>query len=244
MFFSIHMSWNRALIRVRPPYFETMFFPSFSKTTPFFFHGKSPQNFPRHPGPWTKSSRSLNMWSWPRTWHGCLFKVAHGLKDFLPGIFSWWNWEFCGVLMFFLSEWDRIWACPGTGFQEIPFMDFSGWIFTFCVCPQSLQHMLFGPSMNRYELQGVVVSCKSYVFPKFWPHWNLPTVRGLHQKWSSCIRVRHPGYNAVVRNQIELNVSNQLLWNQAIYLHMWGFQVLQKVTTGTLRTGAPHISGL
>ena len=26
----------------------------------------------------------------------------------------------------FLSEWDRIWACPGTDFQEIPFMDFSG----------------------------------------------------------------------------------------------------------------------
>ena len=146
-----------------------MFFPSFSKTTPFFFHGKSPQNFPRHPGPWTKSSRSLNMWSWPRTWHGCLFKVAHGLKDFLPGFFHGGIGSFVEFWCFFLSEWDRIWACPGTGFQEIPFMDFSGWIFTFCVCPQSLQHMLFGPSMNRYELQGVVVSCKSYVFLNFDP---------------------------------------------------------------------------
>ena len=33
------------------------------------------------------------------------------------------------------------WACPGTSFQEISFMEFSVCIFRCCLCPQSLQHM-------------------------------------------------------------------------------------------------------
>ena len=147
-----------------------MFFPSFSKTTPFFFPWKISSKLP-------KTSRTLNQVEsefkhveLAKNVAWLSFQSCAWVEGFFAGIFSWWNWEFCGVLMFFfLSEWDRIWACPGTGFQEIPFMDFSGWIFTFCVCPQSLQHMLFGPSMNRYELQGVVVSCKSYVFLNFDP---------------------------------------------------------------------------